>query len=62
MRTIGYIPFRKTSNRPLQPPQPPQPPEPAIPPVNAGEAQAATEEQPSAEPAEGKAPAQKKKA
>lgn len=59
MRTIGYIPFRKTSN---QPPQPPQPPEPAIPPVNAGEAQVATEEQPAVEPAEGKAPAQKKKA
>lgn len=56
MRTIGYIPSRKTSN------QPPQPPEPAIPPVSAGEAQAATEEQPSAELAEGKAPAQKKKA
>ena len=53
MRTIGYIPFHKTSN---------QPPEPAIPPVNAGEAQVATEEQPAAEPAEGKAPAQKKKA
>ena len=56
MRTIGYIPFRKTSN------QPPQPPEPAIPPVNAGEAQVATEEQPAVEPAEGKATAQKKKA
>ena len=56
MRTIGYIPFRKTSN------QLPQPPESAIPPVNAGEAQPAVEAQPTAEPAEGKASAQKKKA
>lgn len=31
MRTIGYIPFHKTSN------QPPQTPEPAMPPVNAAE-------------------------
>lgn len=52
MRTIGYIPFHKTSN---------QPPEPATPSVNAVEAQAA-EEQPAAEPAAGKATAQKKKA
>ena len=52
MRTIGYIPFCKTSN---------QPPEPATLPVNAVEAPAA-EEQPAAEPAAGKATAQKKKA
>ncbi len=51
-KTIGYIPHKQVNV---------QPPEPATPSVNAVEAQAA-EEQPAAEPAAGKATAQKKKA